>query len=124
MRSRTLKRGASLISPVSESPIQAAPQYVLYSFRKDEISKGSPVWQIEETLDDEELAMIRARTLYNRRDVTRVEVRRRALSAEGVMDDQSIHIIGNAPRRIRDVVWMMCAAFTCIAAAGFIALYR
>jgi hypothetical protein len=123
MRLRTFSRGAALIHP-HISPLENPSHFIVYSFRKDEVSKGSPVWQMEESCTEEDTAIGFAESIFKNRDVTRVEVRKRALSDAGMWEDQTVHMLGSKPRRIRDVVLMMCAAFTCIAAAGFIALYK
>ena len=100
------------------------PQFIIYSFQKDEASKGSPVWQEYRRLDDEQEAFRRADALFLSSKFTRVEVRRKSVDANGKSIDEAVRILDAMPRKSFRMPLFFAGAALCSCAAFFIALYH
>ena len=121
-----MNRASSIgaVKSVSATPAHSA-EFVIYSFKTDQYSKGSPVWEKQSSFISEKDAFEKAEELFASRDFTRVEIRRRSVNpSTQTWSDQSVHIMDTARPKIKNVVWMSCAAVTCILSAGFIALFQ
>lgn len=113
------------MTTASSHTAKTAPEFIIYSFEKDEVSKGSPVWQIQTSVNDEDAAIEKAESLYASRNFTRVEIRRRELNAAtGNWSDQPVHVFDTAKPKIKNALWLMCGALSCVIAAGCIAAYN
>ncbi len=96
---------------------QNRSEFVIYSFEKDEMSKGSPVWQAIKTMDDELEACRIADILFKNDKFTRIEVRKKGASA-------AIKICDRRPSASRKLYLMAAAACFCVISAGIIAAYQ
>ncbi|PZP56309.1 MAG: hypothetical protein DI586_04090 [Micavibrio aeruginosavorus] len=105
------------LSPEKQSPQQNKSEFVIYSFEKDEISKGSPVWQALKTLDDEAEACRIADILFKNDKFTRIEVRKKG-------DNDAVKICDRRPSMTRKLYLMGAAACFCVVTAGIIAAYQ
>lgn len=95
----------------------AIPEFIIYAFEKDEVSKGSPVWQTHKILDDEDEACREADQLFTDQKFTRIEVRRRG-------DDEVIKVCDHRPPAMRRFYFMLFGAGACIITAALITIYQ
>lgn len=102
---------------VSSSGVQAKPEFIIYSFEKDLLSKGSPVWSAHKVSHDEDEACRDAAVLFTDTRYTRVEVRRKA-------SDEVIKVYDSRPNALKKMYFMLFGAIVCIAGAGLITLYQ
>ncbi len=93
------------------------PEFIIYSFEKDEMSKGSPVWQALKSFDDEEEACRIADILFKNDKFMRIEVRKKG-------DKRAIKACDRRPSAWRKLYLMGAAACFCVISAGLIAVYQ
>lgn len=99
------------------------PEYVIYSFEKDQVSKGSPVWSRAMSLTDEDEAFRQAQVLFGTRKFTRIEVRSKIVDSEtGMVAYKPIKVLDVSPQRMRRLCWLLVSALGCAIAAGLIVL--
>jgi hypothetical protein len=112
-----------MLSASSFSAPRAPQQFIIYSFVRDQYSKGSPVWQEVRRLNDCDEALRRADALYLSKKFTRVEVRRKAVDATtGELRDESVKILGAAPKTHPRLPLYFAGAGICASAAFLITL--
>ncbi len=103
----------------------AEPEFIIYSFVKDETSKGSPVWQTHGFLKNEIEARRKADILFLSAKYTRIEVRRKMVDGEtGQISDEAIKVLDSMPGRGLRVSLYLTAALACVIVAGFLAFVR
>jgi hypothetical protein len=105
-------------------PPELNTEFIIYSFQKDENSKGSPVWQEFRRLDDEQEAFRRADALFLSSKFTRVEVRRKSVDASGKIVNDAVRILDAMPRKSIRMPLFFAGAALCSCAAFVIALYH
>ena len=89
--------------------------FIIYAFEKDEVSKGSPVWQALKSMEDETEACRIADILFKNEKFTRIEVRRKG---------EVIKVCDSKPPAIRKLYFMLFGAAFCIISAGLITIYQ
>lgn len=110
---------------LTSSSIQAeAPEFIIYSFKKDETSKGSPVWQAASSHANEEDAIRKAKALFSSARYTRVEVRKKSFDEDtGRIIDEAVKILDSMPGKTVPARMLLATAFLCVVIAGFITIF-
>ena len=113
---RTLKMRCLLNLTSSASQ----PEFIIYSFKKDEMSKGSPVWQASAIHENEADAVRKAKALFSSARFTRVEVRKKHIDSKGRIIDEAVKILDSMPGKTLQVGLFIGAAILCAAVAGIL----
>lgn len=109
---------------LTSSPFQAQPEFIIYSFKKDETSKGSSVWQASSTHENEVDAIRKANALFSSARYTRVEVRKKSIDEEtGRINDEAVKILDSMPGKVLPARMLLATAFLCVLIAGFITIF-
>lgn len=100
----------------------AEPEFIIYSFEKDETSKGSPVWHAHGTAKSEAEACRKADALFMSAKFTRIEVRKKCIdSTTGRIIDEPVKVLDSMPSKTLKLSLFVGGAFACVAIAGLIA---
>lgn len=108
---------------MNSTSFPSEPEFVIYSFQRDENSKGAPVWQTYGRLANESEARRKADALYLSSKFTRIEVRRKFIDESGRVRDEAIKILGSNRSRAARASWLLGGAFTCMAVAGLVTFF-
>jgi hypothetical protein len=108
--------------PASHSPAQ--PEYVVYSFSKQDGQRGGDKWLAMGISNDIDQARAKARALFQSARYSRIEVRKKYISEKtGAVVDVPLEIFGQAPDlAMRNIKIFLGLAFGCATAAIILSL--
>lgn len=110
-------------SRIQELAASSGPEFIIYSFKTDETSKGSPVWEASVSHENEVDAIRKAKAMYSSARYTRVEVRKKYTDSMGRMNDEEISVYGSLPGKTMPASMLLATAFLCVIVAGFITIF-
>lgn len=107
----------SLASPSTQA--SSAPDYVIYTFRKDDGSRSSDLWQALGASKDLQQARAKAQALYSSSRYSRIELRKKYVSQKtGAVMNVPVEIFGARQNaEMRRIILLLCLAFGCAVAA-------
>lgn len=110
------------LSPARQAAQQ--PEYVVYSFSKQDGHRGADRWLAMGISNDIDQARAKARALFQSARYSRIEVRKKYISEKtGAVIDTPLEVFGQAPDlAMRNIKIFLTLAFGCAAMAIILSL--
>ena len=111
--------------PRAQQPQPPQPEYVVYSFSKQDGHKGGDRWLAMGISNDIDQARAKARALFQSARYSRIEVRKKYISEKtGAVIDVPLEIFGQSPDlAMRNIKIFLGLAFSCAAVATILSLF-